>query len=118
MYNNTRYIGNGGSATMNYSPVNFNTLTLNKPYIFAYRLNASSTTVYGSEWLNGIAQYSNTAQGGSYSDTGTMIQIGTRSDKATSFTGYMGEVIVYSTVLTDSQVSVINSYLSNKWSIT
>jgi len=119
IYNNVRSIGNGSGYEFFYSPLNFNNLSLNTPYIFTIRISVSGSTATSSEWLNGSVIYSNTRMSNLYQDTcNNGVQIGTRSDKATSFKGYMGEIMVYNSVLTDSQVSAIHSYLSQKWKIT
>jgi len=118
IYNNLRFIGNGTTSTYSYlySPNNLSSLTLGSPYIFAYRISVSGTTATATEWLSGDIQYSNLQLSG-YSDTGTSVQIGTRGDNATSFTGYMGEVVMYKTALTDTQVLGVNLYLSQKWGV-
>lgn len=117
-YSNVRFVGSGssGSNYFFYSGVNLNTLTLNTPYIFAYRISVSGTTASVSEWLNGSVQYSNLLLAG-YTDNGTSIQIGTRDSKNTTFTGYIGEIIIYKNALTDAQVDNVHTYLSTKWKI-
>lgn len=116
MHSHARYIGSGSAHTYFYSSVNLNDLTPNTPYIFAYRVSVSGTTAKITEWLNGDMQYNNLTLTG-YSDTSTELCIGTRSDKQTSFTGYMGEVLVYTGGLTDDEIYGTNTYLSKKWMI-
>lgn len=119
IYANARYVGNGttfANYTANYytSPVNLNSLTLNQTYVFCFRINATGTTAKLSEWLDGGLKYKD-ATLGNYSDAGTVLYIGTRQDKATSFTGYMGEIMVYKSALSDTEVNNVNAYLSQKW---
>lgn len=117
IYANVRLVGNGSALTFFGSGANLSTLTVGTPYIFTYRMSNTSGTAAVTEWLNGNLQYYNLKLT-SYGDTGTGVLIGTRSTKdITTFTGYMGEIMVYKTALTDAQVSEINLYLSRKWGI-
>jgi len=115
-YNDKRLVGKGSALSFFSSGVNLNSLPLNTSYIFAFRVSNTSGTAYATEWLNGSIQYSNLKLT-NYGDTASSVQIGTRGSKDTSFTGYMGEVMVYKTALSDTIVAEIHSHLSQKWGI-
>lgn len=119
IYNYSRVLGNGTTYAGMYSGTDLNTLTLNKVYLFAYRVEyvSSESTAYMTEWLDGDLQYYK-MKFTSYGDTGAKVYIGCRADGVTTFTGYMGEIVMYKTGLSDSNVSSVMSYLANKWTIT
>jgi len=116
IYNNVRFIGNGTGTGKNFtrSTVNLNTLTLNRTYVFCFRVSATGTTAKLSEWLDGTLKYKDTTLS-YYSDIGTSLYIGSRSGFDTSYTGYMGEIIMYKSAITDTEVDNMNTYLSQKW---
>jgi hypothetical protein len=43
--------------------------------------------------------------------------IGTRNDLAVPMTGQIGEVLLYSTLMSDTDIATINAYLAAKWAI-
>jgi len=115
--NNTRLFGDGITTSTFYSPLDIGILKNQSSFIFAYRVNVSSLNVIQvSEWLNGSPQYYDMKLSAIYSDTQTIVSIGSGSS-TTSFTGYIGEVIVCKTSISDSEITAITKYLSSKWSI-
>lgn len=116
MYNNTRLFGNSSNYTTLTCDLDLGNIALDTAYVYALRVYGG-TTRKASEWLNGYSVFYDTAFG-YYADTASKVFIGTREDKATSFTGYMGEVIMYKTALSDTEVTTTTNYLMGKWGVT
>ena len=116
MYSNVRFVGNSTQGTHLISSIDLRTVSINNPYLFTYRISNSSGTASVSEWWNGNMQYTDLKLTG-YNDVANSVCIGTRETKDTSFTGYIGEVMVYKIPLTNSQVNDMNLFLLKKWNI-
>lgn len=114
MYNNTRVFGSSTNFVAHTCDLDLGNLALNTSYVYVLRVNGSTATA--SEWINGYSVYSNTKLT-YYGDTASKVFLGTREDKVTSFTGHMGEVIMYKTALTDTEVTTTTNYLMGKWGI-
>ena len=52
-----------------------------------------------------------------YTDNSPYFYIGGRGDKGASFNGYISEIIVYNTIISDTQRQSVEGYLSNKWNL-
>lgn len=123
MYNNIRAIGNGGGTpTTNYnfitSSVDLKKLAIDTNYLLVFRVAVSATkTSTVSEWLNGKPSTLSTNSVPVYGDSSTYFYIGSRADKATLFSGYIGEVVYYNRPLSDAEVSSATTYLNSKYKI-
>jgi hypothetical protein len=120
MYNNQRVIGDGSATRYKLatSSLNLKSLKLNTNYLFAFRIvvNANKTSTI-SEWLNGKPSTISPNNLSFYGDTSTYFYLGSRADKATLFSGYIGEVIYYNRPLSDPEVSNATTYLNSKYKI-
>jgi hypothetical protein len=119
MYNNSRLIGNGTNLTSYTSQYNLNTITASAN-LFVFRIESTSTGANATELLNGVYQYLNT-KSSYYGDTVSEVIIGSRrpvGSTGTFFTGYIGEIIMYKTALSYTEMSSVNTYLSTKWGLT
>jgi hypothetical protein len=94
------------------------TLPVNTPFV--YSATAISVSYGSLDWLNG-ASGGGTNAGVPAANTITSINIGNQGGAGAasnlSFTGQVGEFLVYSNVLTNSQRLQVEGYLSAKWSI-
>lgn len=114
MYNNELLVGNGTTSQV-YGYNTTNNLS-NKigPSVMVRQL---SSTTNDNEWLNGGSLTTGDTEN-YFQDSGEYIYIGSRSDKVTSFSGVMSEIILYNRVLTSEAIDEISSYLYKKWGIT
>ena len=120
MYNDQRAIGDGSTTNYKFitSSVNLKTLALNTNYLFVFRISVSATkTSTVSEWLNGKPSTLSPTSVPVYGDNSTNFFIGSREDKATLFSGYIGEVVYYNRPLSDAEVSTATTYLNSKYKI-
>jgi hypothetical protein len=112
IYDNTRMIsGGGGSQTQLTSPLNFNSPG---PSTLIHNINVTPTI--GVEWSNAV-NVLNTSGSYSYGDTTSNFIIGSRGDLVTGFTGNYGEIILYSSTLTNFSRLQMEGYLSWKWGL-
>ena len=120
MYNNQRAIGDGSTTNYKFitSSVDLKKLALNTNYLFVFRIAVSATkTSTVSEWLNGKPSTLSPISVPVYGDNSTNFYIGSRADKATLFSGYIGEVIYYNRPLSDVEVASATTYLNSKYKI-
>lgn len=69
-------------------------------------------------WLNGALYPGSTGTGSITNNTVTnVLNIGSRNQAALFFNGYLHELIIYNSALTDAQVGLVNDYLRRKWAI-
>ena len=118
--NNQRAIGDGSTTNYKFitSSVDLKKLTLNTNYLFVFRIAVSATkTSTVSEWLNGKPSTLSPISVPVYGDNSTNFYIGSRADKATLFSGYIGEVIYYNRPLSDVEVASATTYLNSKYKI-
>lgn len=110
MYNQGRLRGNGTLLSVSTSTLNLSSNSGNALAIF----NMSSSM--WKEWLNATSYLSNTATS-SYQDTSSYFYISIRADKqvASYMNGYIGEILVYSSVLSNTNRQSVESYLKTKW---
>ena len=87
------------------------TVTLNQPFIGSVIVSSSSFAV----WYNGM----NTATTTPSTITLSSMNIGNRAtaSSSVSFTGRMGEVIIYNRSLSTSERQFIEAYLGRKWNV-
>ena len=92
-----------------------NTIVQNVPFLVATQLD--STNSLGSMWFNG----SFTGSGGMTSSNFASVGygIGTQAQTTTNETwqGYIGEVIMFNTILTTAQRQNVEGYLAWKWGL-
>lgn len=120
MYNNQRVIGDGSTTNFKFitSSVDLKKLALNTNYLFVFRIAVSPTkTSTVSEWLNGKSSTLTPNSVPVYGDNSTNFFIGSREDKATLFSGYIGEVVYYNRPLSDAEVNSAMTYLNSKYKI-
>lgn len=120
MFNNQRAIGDGSTTNYKFitSSVDLKTLALNTNYLFVFRIAVSATkTSTVSEWLNGKPSTLSPNSVPVYGDTSTNFYIGSREDRATLFSGYIGEVVYYNRPLSDVEVASATTYLNSKYKI-
>lgn len=105
----------GGGEFYTGSPfVDFNYIySLNQPFIYGGALKASPTTAVA--YLNGVAQSDNGTRGTSWSGGG-IDRLGIRTIDL-YLVGGIGEILIYNRDLTGTELSQVNTYLTNKWSI-
>lgn len=69
-------------------------------------------------WLNGALYPGSTGTGSITNNTVTnVLNIGSRNQSGLFFNGYLHELIIYNSPLTDAQVGLVNEYLRRKWAI-
>ena len=120
MYNSSRFVGDSSTTgtspntvgTPVGTPVNFNAPLAGS----LYNVSVSATTGW-SESLNGVNVFSNTGYEAYYQDAGDYFYIGSRGDQYTTMNGVISEVLVYNSVLSESDQLSVQSYLANKWAI-
>lgn len=80
------------------------------PHIFRAVYNTTSSVLYkdGTSIISGNAG----------SNTLTGLTLGANNAGATNFDGFLGEIIVYNKVLSTTEVTQVQTYLSKKWKIT
>jgi len=102
------------------SPTGLLDLTLPYNTPFTYSTTFASTASGGiSNWLNGAAGSNNgvTTTATGYTSNFSIGNYPFAPAAAYSFTGQMGEFLIYSNALTNSQRLQVEGYLSAKWSI-
>jgi hypothetical protein len=117
-YNNNAYIGISRQSSSNMGPYRNGTYTQSvTPY---------STNVIHTTYLDGTNQYVYTSGGtvssntssGNFAVSNYEIASSTNTgDPNAPFYGYIGEVIVYNTLLGSQQRQQVEGYLSSKWGI-
>ena len=111
MYNTTRLQGNNSTYAGLTSSFNFQTATGLNLY------SLTDTNTLWDEYINGTSKLSIYMPNG-YGDNATKFYIGTRGDYFTNFTGVIGEVLVYNSVLSTNERQIIEGYLAIKWKLT
>jgi hypothetical protein len=111
VYNNTRYRGDGtGANNLLTSPMSISSMTTTTLYDF------TATANLWQEWRNASNIMSNTTAS-AFGDNSSFIYFGDRADSATTFTGSIGEIIVYNSNLTPFDREKTEGYLAWKWGI-
>ena len=116
-----RRIG-GNSTTTNHTAVDvFDRLFRRKtPTIYYFNIASNALTTW-NESINGVfATYTTTVTAGvaAYSDAGTALYIGgTNVAGSGRFIGNISEIIMYNTVLLDTQRQQVEGYLAWKWKL-
>jgi hypothetical protein len=87
-------------------------LAVSTPFIYSATVGATQF----NQWINGVV---NTVTGTVTSFTGTTMNIGNygAASSVYAFTGQMGEVIIYSGVVTIAQRQAVEGYLAWKWGL-
>ena len=114
MYNSTIISGNKSSFTSINSSLNLSNIVNNLNLYSVFLSNNCNV----QEYVNGALYLNQNFPTQSYGDLATNIYIGTRSDKATCFNGVISEVLVYNTMLSDTQRQKTEGYLAWKWNLT
>ena len=102
----------GGGTSVHYddgaSNTNWNYFSLKRP-------NSGSTA---TAKVNGGGTWAVRGVPGALSNLVTgKLWIGTRNDLAVPLTGQFGEVLLYSTLMSDTDIATVNAYLADKWGI-
>jgi hypothetical protein len=114
--NVVRYIGNG--TTQRYEFIAGTTYTNATPSIYYFNIASNANTTW-NESVNGrTTTYTLTVGTAGYGDTASNVCIGGRLDTAVFMNGFISEVIMYDTTLTNAQRQQVESYLVSKWNIT
>ena len=95
-------------------PLANNAITTGTPFLAVSQYTGANAYL----WYNGTA---GTSTGGASSGSFgiTKYGIGNQANPTTeTWNGYIGEVIIYNTALTDTQRQQIQTYLGNKWGLT
>lgn len=114
--NVVRYIGNG--TTQRYEFTAGTTYTSTTPSIYYFNIASNANTTW-NESVNGrTTAYTLTLGTAGYGDTASNVCIGGRLDTAVFMNGFISEVIMYNTTLTNAQRQQVETYLVSKWKIT
>jgi hypothetical protein len=111
MYNTTRIIGAGGGGNTGNSTYDLGLLTT--PTIYGFNVNSSGW----NENINGSNQVNPVTTGTNYGDVAPFVYIASRSDNFINFRGNMGEVLIYSGILSTGQRQTVEGYLAWKWGL-
>ena len=102
----------GGGTAVHYDDGTSNT---NWNYFSLKRPNSGSTA---TAKVNGGGTWAVRGVPGALSNLVTgKLWIGTRNDLAVPLTGQFGEVLLYSTLMSDTDIATVNAYLAAKWAI-
>ena len=87
-------------------------LAVSTPFVYSATVGATQF----NQWINGVV---NTVTGTVTTFTGTTMNIGNygAASSVYAFTGQMGEVIIYSGVVTTAQRQAVEGYLAWKWGL-
>jgi hypothetical protein len=87
-------------------------LAVSTPFVYSATVGATQF----NQWINGVV---NTVTGTVTTFTGTTMNIGNYSAASSvyAFTGQMGEVIIYSGVVTTARRQAVEGYLAWKWGL-
>jgi hypothetical protein len=111
MYNQTRIIGAGGGGNNGTSSYDLGLLT--SATIYGFNVSSSGW----NENLNGSNQINPVTTGTNYGDVAPFVYIASRSDNFINFRGNMGEVLIYSGILSTAQRQTVEGYLAWKWGL-
>jgi hypothetical protein len=117
MYYGNGYVSNRfwTSTTQNFVP---NILFTNHiPRLYVISIDATTTPTW-KEWYNGANFWTSTVVTGStfgVTNTTTSMYLGSRSDKTTYLYGRISEVIIYKSVLSQTDYQKVEGYLAWKW---
>jgi hypothetical protein len=111
VYNNTRLRGDGtGANTFVTSPMSISSMSTTTLYDF------TATANLWQEWRNGSSIMTSISTS-AFADNSSFIYFGDRADSATTFTGSIGEIIVYNSNLTPFDREKTEGYLAWKWGV-
>jgi hypothetical protein len=110
VYNNTRYRGNGTTNNLLTSPMSISSVTTPTLYDF------TATANLWQEWRNASSIMSNITTS-AFGDATSFIYFGDRADNGNTFTGSIGEIIVYNSNFTPFDRQKTEGYLAWKWGI-
>ena len=107
-------VGNGSGFQVFSSSYNLGSSS--SPIVYAFTV---TTPMVFTQIVNGTTytNYSIYSTAAAYGDTATTITIGVRQDKGWAATGYFSEILVYTSVLTNTQIQQIEGYLASKWGL-
>ena len=111
MFNTTRLIGDGSTFNDITSDITINNNTT--PSVFYMNSNSVDQTYSESNnFINVVNQdFTN------WDDTNGNLYIGSREDGTTNFNGYISEVLIFNSNLTNIQKYQIEAYLAYKWNL-
>jgi hypothetical protein len=110
VYSNARFRGNGTAFTSITSPMSITSMISTTLYDF------TATANLWQEWRNASSILSNTTAS-AFGDATNFIYFGDRADNLNSFTGSIGEIIIYNSNLTPFDRQKTEGYLAWKWGI-
>lgn len=116
-YGTSRIISNGSSTgDNNTGSVNIYNSGSNSIFIATITYTSSSVSTILKSKINGVSDVSNGSYS-NYSDSVETIYIGRRADSSLNSDTYYGDIILYSGVLSDTNILSMETYLKTRWNI-
>ncbi|MFC1659029.1 LamG-like jellyroll fold domain-containing protein [Pseudomonadota bacterium] len=92
-----------------------NTVTDGNPHLITFRLNSDKGYLLKTD---GITRNSDSTTGNTIWNNSTLLELGAVLNGSYAYRGNIGETILYTKALSDSQIEDVEAYLMNKWGVT